>query len=122
MEELQKAITVAKQQDITLLAENEYDCNTATGEETARLFAAIPDRRLMHNWDPCNIYEMGEQPFPKVWNLLNHSRIRPLYSYLKGCRPTSSNMEADWGGGEINLAQASFRALKGHKILGNLVS
>ena len=38
VEELQKAIVVAKQQDITLLVENEYDCNTGTGEETAKLF------------------------------------------------------------------------------------
>ena len=44
VEELQ-AIAVATQHDIGLLVENEYDCNTATGEEIARLFKAIPDRQ-----------------------------------------------------------------------------
>ena len=45
VDELQKAIVIAKQQDVTLLVENEYDCNTGTGKETARLFRAIPDRK-----------------------------------------------------------------------------
>lgn len=65
VEQLHKALAVAKEQDVTLLVENEYDCNVGTGEETARLFKAIADKRLMHNWDPCNAYEMGEQPFPE---------------------------------------------------------
>ena len=112
--ELQKAIAIAKQQDVTLLVENEYDCNTGTGEETARLFRAIPDRRLMHNWDPCNIYEMGEQPFPKVWDLLDHSRISHIH--LKDAKGK------DWkpiGAGEIDFG-GQFRALKGMKYSGTL--
>ena len=79
VEELQRAIAVARQHDIGLLVENEYDCNTATGEEIARLFKAIPDRQLMHNWDSCNCYEMGERPFPTVWNELDHSRISHVH-------------------------------------------
>jgi sugar phosphate isomerase/epimerase len=79
VEQLQKALAVAKEQDVTLLVENEYDCNVGTGEETARLFKAIPDRRLMHNWDPCNAYEMGEQPYPRTWNLLDNSRISHIH-------------------------------------------
>ena len=79
VEELQKAIAVAKQQEVTLLVENEYDCNIGTSEETVRLFQTIGDSRLMHNWDPCNIYEMGEQPFPKSWDQLDHSRISHIH-------------------------------------------
>jgi sugar phosphate isomerase/epimerase len=106
IEELQKAIAVAKQLDVTLLVENEYDCNTGTGEEIASLFKAIRDRRLMHNWDPCNCYEMGEQPFPKVWNQLDHSRISHIH--LKDARGK------EWkpiGAGDINFS-GQFQALK----------
>ena len=106
VEELQRAIVVAKQQDVTLLVENEYDCNTGTGEETAKLFRTISDRRLMHNWDPCNIYEMGEQPFPKVWNLLDYDRISHIH--LKDAKGK------DWkpiGAGEIDFS-GQFQALK----------
>jgi sugar phosphate isomerase/epimerase len=114
VDELEKAIVIAKQQDVTLLVENEYDSNTGTGKETARLFRAIPDRRLMHNWDPCNIYEMGEQPFPKVWDLLDHSRISHIH--LKDAKGK------DWkpiGAGEIDFG-GQFRALKQMKYSGTL--
>jgi len=113
-EELQKAIHVATQSDITLLVENEYDCNTGTGAEIARLFKAIPDRRLMHNWDPCNAYEMGEQPFPKTWDELDHSRISHIH--LKDAAGK------DWkpiGTGEINFA-GQFQALKNLNYAGTL--
>jgi sugar phosphate isomerase/epimerase len=79
VEELQRAIHVAKEQDITLLVENEYDCNTGTTEEIMKLFRAIPDRRLMHNWDPCNSYEMDEEPSPGSWEQLDHSRISHIH-------------------------------------------
>ncbi|HEX4165588.1 MAG TPA: sugar phosphate isomerase/epimerase family protein [Bryobacteraceae bacterium] len=106
LEQVQKAVTVAKQHDIVLLVENEYDTNTATGAEIARLFKAIPDRRLMHNWDPCNSYESGEQPFPAVWNQIDHSRISHIH--LKDAEGK------EWkpiGSGKIDFA-GQFRALK----------
>lgn len=106
VEELQKAISVAKQHDVTLLVENEYDCNTATGAEIARLFRAIPDRRLMHNWDPCNSYEMGEQPFPDVWNQLDHSRISHIH-----LKDATGKEWKPIGAGEINFT-GQFKALK----------
>ncbi len=76
---LHQAIGVAKQQGITLLVENEFDNNVATGKETAQLFKAIPDRTLMHNWDPGNCFEVGEQPFPQAWDELDHSRIAHVH-------------------------------------------
>jgi sugar phosphate isomerase/epimerase len=113
-EEMHRAIDVARQHDITLLVENEYDCNTATGEEIVRLFQAISDRRLMHNWDPCNCYEMGEQPFPKVWNQLDHSRISHIH--LKDAAGK------DWepiGAGKIDFL-GLFQALKRIRYSGTL--
>lgn len=106
VDELWRAIALAKQHDITLLVENEYDCNVATGGETAKLFRTIQDRRLMHNWDPCNAYEMGEQPFPNVWNQLDHSRVSHIHlkdAAGKEWRPI--------GAGKIDFA-GQFQALK----------
>ena len=114
VEEVQKAIPVAKQAGITLLVENEFSCNTATGAESAQLFKAIPDRTLMHNWDPGNCYEAGEQPFPKAWDQLDHSRISHIHlkdAAGKGWKPV--------GAGEIDFA-GQFRALKQLRYEGTL--
>lgn len=114
VEQLQRAISVAKQEGITLLVENEYDCNIATGAEIARLFKAIPDRRLMHNWDPCNCYESGEQPFPKAWNELDHSRISHIH-----LKDASGKEWKPIGAGELDFA-GQFQALKEIKYSGTL--
>lgn len=114
VEELHTALDIAKQQDITLLVENEYDCNTASAAETARLFNAIPDRRLMHNWDPCNCYEAGEQPFPNAWNQLDHSRISHIH-----LKDAAGKEWKPIGAGEIDFA-GQFRALKSMNYSGTL--
>jgi len=114
VEELQAAISVAQQHDVTLLVENEYDCNTATGQEIAGLFRAIPDGRLKHNWDPCNSYEMGETPFPVVWDQLDHGRISHIHlkdAAGKEWRPI--------GSGKIDFA-GQFLALKKINYAGTL--
>jgi L-ribulose-5-phosphate 3-epimerase len=112
--QLQRALSLAKQQDIVLLVENEYDTNTATGAEIIRLFKEIPDRRLMHNWDPCNNYESGEQPFPAVWNQIDHSRISHIHlkdAAGKEWRPI--------GSGKLDFA-GQFRALQNVGYTGTL--
>lgn len=106
VEQLQKAIVVAKQQDVTLLVENEFDCNVGTGAETAKLFDTISDRRLMHNWDPGNCYEAGEQPFPKAWDQLDHSRISHIH-----LKDAAGKAWKPIGAGEINFV-GQFEALK----------
>jgi len=114
VEELQKALRVASSVDVRLLVENEYDCNTGSGREIAALFRTIPDRRLMHNWDPCNAYEMGEEPFPGIWNQLDHSRISHIH--LKDAAGQ------DWkpiGTGKVNLA-GQFKALKAINYAGTM--
>ncbi len=114
VDELQKAIAVAKEHDVTLLVENEFDCNVGTGAETAKLFQTISDRHLMHNWDPGNCYEAGEQPFPKAWDQLDHSRISHIH--LKDAAGKS------WkpiGAGEIDFI-GQFEALKKMKYSGTM--
>jgi L-ribulose-5-phosphate 3-epimerase len=79
VDHLGKALKVAKEQDVVLMVENEFSCNTATGAESAKLFKAVPDRRLMHVWDPGNCFEAGEEPFPKAWDQLDYSRIGHIH-------------------------------------------
>lgn len=106
VDELEKALAIAAQQDVTLLVENEYDCNVGTGEEIAKLFKAVRDRRLMHNWDPCNAYMMGEQPFPRIWEQLDHSRISHIH-----LKDAAGKEWKPIGKGQIDFA-GQFRALK----------
>lgn len=114
VDDLHKAIAVAKRQNVILLVENEFDCNVATGAETARLFRTIPDRTLLHNWDPGNCYMAGEQPFPQAWDQLDHSRI--AHMHLKDAKGKT------WmpiGSGNIDF-RGQFRALKKMKYSGTL--
>jgi sugar phosphate isomerase/epimerase len=109
VEELNKAIMVAKEQDVVLVVENEHSCNTATGTETAKLFNAVKDRTLMHNWDPGNCFEAGEEPFPKGWNMLDHERI--VHIHLKDA---AGKAWKPIGAGEIDFV-GQFQALKDMK-------
>jgi sugar phosphate isomerase/epimerase len=106
VDDLGKAAAVAKAHDVILVIENEYDCNVATGTETGRLFATLPDRTLMHNWDPGNCIEAGENPFPDAWNKLDHSRIAHMH-----LKDSSGHGWLPIGGGKIDFA-GQFRALK----------
>lgn len=106
VEQVEKALPVAKANDVLLLVENEHSCNTATGTQSAKLLRAVTDRRLMLNWDPGNCYEAGEQPFPKAWDQFDHSRIGHIHlkdAKGKAWRPV--------GGGEIDF-MGQFKALK----------
>lgn len=114
VEELHKALAVAKQHDVVLVVENEHSCNTATGTETAQLFKAIPDKRLMHNWDPGNCFEGGEEPFPKAWNMLDHKRIAHIH-----LKDAAGKLWKPIGAGEIDFT-GQFKALKKMKYSGTL--
>ncbi|MGH9619965.1 MAG: sugar phosphate isomerase/epimerase family protein [Bryobacteraceae bacterium] len=106
VDNLNRALMVAKQHGVTLLVENEFDCNVATGSETARLFRAITDRRLMHNWDPGNCFMAGEQPYPKAWDQLDHSRIGHMH-----LKDAEGKKWMPIGKGKIDFV-GQFRALK----------
>ena len=69
---------------------------------------------LMHNWDPGNCFEAGEEPFPKGWNMLDHNRI--IHVHLKDAAGK------DWkpiGAGEIDFI-GQFKALKDMQFTGQL--
>jgi sugar phosphate isomerase/epimerase len=114
VEELHKALVVAKEQDVILVVENEHSCNTATGTETAKLFKAVKDPRLMHNWDPGNCFEGGEEPFPKAWNMLDHKRIGHIH-----LKDAAGKAWKPIGSGEIDFV-GQFTALKKMKYAATL--
>jgi sugar phosphate isomerase/epimerase len=75
-EKLRSAADTAGQQDILLVLENEFECNTATGREAARTLNAIQTPHLALNWDPANAVMRGElDAFPTAWELLPKNRI-----------------------------------------------
>jgi L-ribulose-5-phosphate 3-epimerase len=114
VEDLHKALAVAKEHDVILVVENEHSCNTATGTETAELFQAVKDPRLMHNWDPGNCFEGGEEPFPKAWNMLDHKRIAHIH-----LKDAAGKAWKPIGAGEIDFV-GQFKALKDMKYSGTL--
>ncbi len=77
---LQQAAERCRKSGLTLLLENEMSCNTATGEEAARLLKAIPDRNFMLNWDPGNAAAVGSTPYPTGYQLLPKDRIGHCHS------------------------------------------
>ena len=73
---LQEAAEFAAKQNVLLVLENEYECNTATGREAAATLAGIPSRSLALNWDPGNAVMRGElDAYPGGWNALPKDRI-----------------------------------------------
>lgn len=106
VDDLNKAIEVAKQTDITLLLENEFSCNVATGAESGKLLRTITDRTLMLNWDPGNAVEAGEKPFPDGWDQFDHSRIAHMH-----LKDAAGKKWKPIGGGEIDFV-GQFKALK----------
>jgi len=73
---LQEAAEFAAKQDVLLVLENEFECNTATGREAAATLAGIPSRNLALNWDPGNAVMRGElDAYPGGWDALPKDRI-----------------------------------------------
>ena len=72
---LQAAAERCAKDNLILLLENEMSCNTATGEESAAVLKAIPNRNFMLNWDPGNAAAIGSTPYPDGYRLLPKDRI-----------------------------------------------
>ena len=75
-EKLNQAAGIAAKQNVMLVLENEFACNTATGREAAATLAGVPSRNLALNWDPGNAVMRGEfDAFPGGWDALPKDRI-----------------------------------------------
>jgi sugar phosphate isomerase/epimerase len=109
---LQKAAEKAAKQDILLVLENEYECNTATGREAAATLAAIPSRNLALNWDPGNAVMRGElDAYPNGWAALPKDRIH--HCHVKNCTQDASG-KLVWAPVDVGYIDwtAQFKAMK----------
>ena len=99
---LQRAAERCAKDDLILLLENEMSCNTATGEESAAVLQAVPNRNFMLNWDPGNAAAIGDTPYPAGYQLLPKDRIGHCH-----CKDVvrKSDHKYDWapvGGGIVD--------------------
>jgi sugar phosphate isomerase/epimerase len=113
-DKLRSAAEIAGKQDILLVLENEFECNTATGREATRTLNAVPSPHLALNWDPANAVMRGElDAFPAAWDQLPQNRIH--HCHVKNAVKNADG-KIEWapvGTGFIDWS-AQFRAL--HKI------
>ena len=108
---VRKAAAKAGKRGLTLVLENEYACNTATGAEAGRIATAIPDKALQITWDPGNAQFRDEVPFPGGYAAIPKGRIGHMH-----CKDAAKRADGKWewmamGSGVIDWA-GQFRALK----------
>ena len=70
----------AARHNVIIGLENEHACNIATGEETARVLAALDHPNLKVVWDPANAVVSGERAFPDGYSRLPVSRIQHVHA------------------------------------------
>jgi sugar phosphate isomerase/epimerase len=102
----------AGKRGLTLVLENEYACNTATGAEAGRLLAAIPEKALQITWDPGNAQFRDEAPYPGGYAAMPKGRIGHVH--CKDAKRSADGKKWEWvamGSGVIDWA-GQFAALK----------
>ena len=99
---LQRAAERCAKENLILLLENEMSCNTATGEESAAVLKAIPDRNFMLNWDPGNAEAIGSTPYPGGYQLLPKQRIGHCHCKDVVRKPDGKYEWAPVGGGVVD--------------------
>lgn len=112
-EKLRQAAEFSAQQNILLVLENEFACNTATGREAAATLAGIPSKNLALNWDPGNAVMRGElDAYPGGWNSLPKDRIH--HCHVKNAVKDSTG-KIVWSPVDIGYVDwtAQFKALEG---------
>jgi len=93
VEALGKLAELARPQDLIIGLENEHTCNIGTGEETARVLAALDHPNLKVVWDPANALVAGENPFPEGYGKIPPGRIGHVHA--KDCHIV--NHLPQWG-------------------------
>lgn len=99
---LQKAAERCAKNNLILLLENEMSCNTATGEESAAVLNAIPNKNFMLNWDPGNAAALGDTPYPNGYHLLAKDRIGHCHCKDVARKPDHKFDWAPVGGGIVD--------------------
>lgn len=64
IEYFQRVTELAELEQMVVAIENEYGYVCDTGSRTAEIVRAVNSPVLRINWDPCNAFGCGEEPFP----------------------------------------------------------
>jgi L-ribulose-5-phosphate 3-epimerase len=96
--------------NITLLLENEFACNTATGAEAGRTLKAVQSPNLKLNWDPGNAAYRGEIAFPDGFAAIPRERIGHMHCKDVVRKADGSFEWAAMGRGIVDFV-GQFRAL-----------
>jgi L-ribulose-5-phosphate 3-epimerase len=99
-----------EKQKITLLLENEFGCNTATGAEAGRTLQAVQSPNLKLNWDPGNAAYRGEIAFPDGFANIPKERIGHMHCKDVSRKADGSFEWAAMGRGVIDFV-GQFRAM-----------
>ena len=111
-ERLTEAADAAAKQDVLLVLENEFACNTATGRESGETLAGVQNKNLALNWDPGNAVMRGElDAFPGGWNAIPKERIHHCHVKNAVKDSTGKIVWSPVDKGYVDWA-AQFRALK----------
>lgn len=111
-QELLKAANKLGDNGLILVLENEPSCNTATGEESGRLLAAVQSPHFFLNWDPGNAQYHGETPYPDGYSHIPKNRIGHCHVKDAVKKPDGNGYQwACMGKGLIDWV-GQFRALK----------
>jgi sugar phosphate isomerase/epimerase len=109
-EKLRETAAAVAGKNITLLLENEFACNTATGAEAGRTLQAVQSPNLKVNWDPGNAAYRGEVAFPDGFEKLPKDRIGHMHCKDVVRKADGSYEWAAMGRGIIDF-EGQFRAL-----------
>jgi len=110
-DKLREAASAAAKRGVTLVMENEYACNTATGAESVRTLAAVKSPSFRLNWDPGNSAFRNETPYPDAYRLLPKNRIGHVHCKDVVRNPDGTFAWMAMGRGFIDYV-GQFRALK----------
>lgn len=108
---LRDAAEKAAARKVTLLLENEYACNTATGAESARTLDAVRSLYLKLAWDPGNAAFRGETAYPDGYARIPKDRIGHVHCKDAARKPDGTYEWTAMGQGQISWTE-QFRALK----------
>lgn len=80
----------AQQEGIRLVLENEPVCWADTGRTTAKILREVAHENLWLNWDPCNSFTAGGDPYPEEYeglkDLIGHLHIKDAVRIAEGHR------------------------------------
>jgi sugar phosphate isomerase/epimerase len=105
------AVTVAGEEEVVLVMENDFECNLGSGELAARMIADVDSPHLRLLWDCGNAFFVGEEPYPS-----GYEAARPYigHVHIKDAIIDKEAGEPRWvalGSGQVDIL-GQLRALK----------